>query len=992
MMGGLVIYSVFFVRSVVCALFAGSAWAGTPVSWLAPVDGDWDDPSAWLGGRVPNMSGDIPTLGLSGAYVVRAQSSVSYGSLEITNPLAVLEIVGASQTPQSGISNQGFIQVGDWLGAGNSSLWFTNEAAIVGAGVIELAAHTAYEDAQLLSYVWPLTHGALHTIRGSGQLFVISMVNAGEIVATGEVGLELIGTYTQIEGGRIGARGGTLVFGQYAEVSGGVLFAEDAGVLFLDGDDAVFRDLVIDAEITHSSGSHQLLLAGDVTNNGSIVFHSQSSQQQLEVALDQDAFIGGEGSIELRVTDDQEDTRLSLQANRMATIGSGQVIRGDGTIDIGDPALLTLDGIITSIPTGLPLVINGGIVGAGELVADGADILLSHNARIEGLRMRTPKAAIRVNAGTVTLKDCTNDGAILLEENNAILRIDRTLLNNGRIVLDGRNTDGRVRVDIRTETLIDGVGTFELITDDGENAVFNANFQTTTLGAGQTILGSGWVSADAGEALLKNHGRIIATDPSMPLTLRGAHSIGGDGEYQAQGGDLLLYASIFESPRFVTNAEHAVLVRSTTITDLDNRGTMRFLGGGNNRGTLRGESVNNGQIILEPFSEMNIESESSLGGIGTILMLNRSELNVGTTYSTPTIIEAGQEIRGAGTILGSMHLDGKVIADQPDEELFLNGWITFGTGELIVESSTMRFGWWTRLAGALLRTDSKGRFVVDTLVEFMDVENTGLIEIERGGILRLEADMNNTGLIQLRGSDSDYANSFSTLEFDYQSRITGDGVIELLLTDDDLLGSVQIKSVIAKAGTIGPDQTLRGAGRLIGSIVLEGTLEPMLPKNTFQITDLLLEEGSVLKLNLAGVGDQQYGKIELLPLGRLELGGKLIVSTQGGYNPGFGRSWDLVSSASPYVSGSYQGRFDSVEFPEPRDGLHYLIQYGDDHVRAILTCQADLDGDFAANYTDVSIFIEFMIANDPRADINGDGAWNYLDITLYLTSFAGGCS
>jgi len=970
-------------------LGAYSASAAMPVDWLAPVNGDWDNPSAWVGGRVPGMIDDVPTLGLVGPYLVRASSVSSYGYLRIENTQAVLDIVGGAQTTQLGISNDGLIRIGDPLGAGDSSMRFSQDSEIIGTGTVELISRDSTDDALLLSFFGTLTHGPFHTISGAGQLFVISMINAGQIVATESRGLELFGAITQINEGRIGAWDGKLILGQFLQINGGELFTQGEGQVLVDGDGVGLRDVVIDGSIFHGTNSGTLLLAGDIENNGVINFQSQSVDQQLNIVLEPGAFIAGDGVITILGGDNQENARLTLGDNNMATIGAGQVIRGGGMIDIGSPALLTLDGQITSIPGEIPLEIKGGIRGEGELIANEVDILLAHNSALDGIRISTPNAAVRVDAGTVTLRDVVNDGTIRLEENNALLRLEETFVNNGRVVLDGRNTDGRTRVQTRTVTAIGGDGTFELITNDGVSALFEVDFQTTTLGSGQVIMGSGSVTA-SGLSMLINHGRIVATDPAMPLTLRGSHQRVDDGEYRAQEGDLLLTGSVFESPRFTTSAEREVLVQSATIRNLDNLGTMRFLSGGNSRGILSGESFNNGQIILEPFSEMNIESESSLGGVGLILMSNQSEFNVGTTYSTPTVIGPGQEIRGAGKVLGSMRLDGKLIADRPGEELLLDGWITFGTGELIAESSTMRLGSGTRLTNGVLRTGSGGRFVVDSVLEFNDLENTGLLEVESRGAIRIESDVLNSGMIRLIGSE--YADYVSMMEFDFQSTLNGDGIVELLLSSEDRIGSAVIRSIIGKSGRIGSEQTVRGAGQIIGSLVVEGAIEPLPPHNVFQVTDLQLEEGAQLRLSLGGSADGQFGNIKLFPTGHIEIDGDLVVTLQGGYVPRFGDSWEFISSVSSRIPGSYHGQFASVQFPEPREGTHYLLRYEDDGVRVVLTCVSDLDGDFAVNYADISIFIQYMIARNPLADVNGDGAFNYFDISSYLTVFAQGCS
>jgi len=54
-------------------------------------------------------------------------------------------------------------------------------------------------------------------------------------------------------------------------------------------------------------------------------------------------------------------------------------------------------------------------------------------------------------------------------------------------------------------------------------------------------------------------------------------------------------------------------------------------------------------------------------------------------------------------------------------------------------------------------------------------------------------------------------------------------------------------------------------------------------------------------------------------------------------------------------------------------------------------CLADLNGDGALNFFDVSAFLTAFAAQDPAADFTNDGAWDFFDVSAFLTAFAGGC-
>ena len=54
-------------------------------------------------------------------------------------------------------------------------------------------------------------------------------------------------------------------------------------------------------------------------------------------------------------------------------------------------------------------------------------------------------------------------------------------------------------------------------------------------------------------------------------------------------------------------------------------------------------------------------------------------------------------------------------------------------------------------------------------------------------------------------------------------------------------------------------------------------------------------------------------------------------------------------------------------------------------------CVADLNGDGALNFFDVSAFLTAFGNMDPVADFNGDGSFNFFDVSAFLTAFSAGC-
>lgn len=55
------------------------------------------------------------------------------------------------------------------------------------------------------------------------------------------------------------------------------------------------------------------------------------------------------------------------------------------------------------------------------------------------------------------------------------------------------------------------------------------------------------------------------------------------------------------------------------------------------------------------------------------------------------------------------------------------------------------------------------------------------------------------------------------------------------------------------------------------------------------------------------------------------------------------------------------------------------------------SCRADLNGDGALDFFDISAFLGAFTAQDPIADFDSNGVYNFFDISLFLNAFTSGC-
>lgn len=64
---------------------------------------------------------------------------------------------------------------------------------------------------------------------------------------------------------------------------------------------------------------------------------------------------------------------------------------------------------------------------------------------------------------------------------------------------------------------------------------------------------------------------------------------------------------------------------------------------------------------------------------------------------------------------------------------------------------------------------------------------------------------------------------------------------------------------------------------------------------------------------------------------------------------------------------------------------------GDAPLTVVGDCAADLNGDGALNFFDVSVFLSAFASGDLAADFTGDGLLNFFDVSAFLGAFAAGC-
>lgn len=509
-----------------------------------------------LQGSAVLNGGSLSTFG-TGSIVVAAAGNGTLGNL--TNLGNVTGLNGSNLYLVGTIENNGSITVA--AGASATDLQVPGGLSLSGTGTLSLLASTAN-----VTGGGTLTNGAMHTIRGAGDLGsnAVVFVNHGRIIAdfsgstltldpkyvdsafinngtlqatggatlafSGVNGGDFVGT-----GGRIEAlNGSTVSLTASAKISGGTLVTSGTGGIVVAAAQSGTLETVTNLGHVVGLNGSNLYLVGTITNNGSISIMPVASYTDLEVPSA--TTLDGSGTVNLnsslvRLTGDGTLTNgLQHTIRGVGDMGNnGVVIINNGMVlaDVAaetltlDPkyevAGLTNNGTLQARSGGILSFTgsNGGdfVSTAGRIEAlDGSTVSQMNSAKITGgtfASVGTGSIVLAASQGG-TLEVITNLGHIT-GLNGSNLYLVGSITNNGSISI----TPGASSTDLEIpgEALLNGTGTLNL----NSSLVRVAGGGTLTNGSGHTIRGIGELGNN-GLAII-NNGAIVQDMGSGILTI-----------------------------------------------------------------------------------------------------------------------------------------------------------------------------------------------------------------------------------------------------------------------------------------------------------------------------------------------------------------------------------------------------------------------------------------------------------------------------------------
>jgi len=996
-----------------CAMvaLAGSSAGAQVIDWAAAVDGNWSVAGNWVGANIPDAPGEQAVLGMAGAYLVSVTSHISIDSLSITNPGATLELGNSrTMTFNGDMLNNGLMKINEPPTVFNTHLSFSADAMISGSGSILLNAQGEPGDAQILANTFTVTHSAGHLIHGSGNL-AGTMINSGNIIADDPLGagLQLAGILTQTASGNAGADAGTMILANGSITTGGEFVTSNGGVIHNPSGVATIGNLINSGDITIAGNGNTIALNAGVLNNGTITINSTNQVFNGHLRFDAAATLGGSGSVTMMSNGATNDAQVYTSGAFNGTIGTNQTLQGAGEINGAFNGTIVNNGTINGNDAGaLTLLLLGNHSGSGVYRSDNGLLGLGSGLILDGGTFDSSGTGIAevLNNGTATLSNVTNLGKMGVRGQGGSITLAGPMVNDGTLTL---NTDGAVfnaHLRFGATTSLSGSGTVQMVStgalDDAQ--FFTDGLFSGTIGASQTIAGSGIVDGRSGGTIV-NNGTIngnhaaVGKDPVIELRLQGNHIGSGGGIYRSDDGILGLSTGLVLDGGTFDSSGVGIVDMTTngvaTISNVTNLGEMGIRGQGGSI-ALTGPLTNDGTLTINSDSNifnahLRFRATTAINGSGTVRMQILGDLadaQMLTDGPFDGTIGPSQTVAGSGLILGgsggTIFNQGTINGDDPAFELRLQGFHN-GTGGGVYRSDNGLLGISSgmSLTGGTFDSSGTGSVTMTTngTATLADVTNLGEMGIRgQGGVVGLAGTLTNNGNISI---NSDGAVFNAHLRFLAATEINGTGTIDMFVNSD--FGDAQILNDQGFVGTIGAGQTITGSGLLQGEMNMNGTLNPSSTHRRFATNNLHLSPSSGMIADLGGLLAGEFDRLTLGGGNSIDLDGTLTVNLDGGYSPVFGDTWDIISG------GTINGEFATSIMPEAPIGLVYREIYESGRVFVVLTCASDLNGDNVLDFFDVSVFLGYFSSQDVRADINGDGFFDFFDVSLFLQIFSGTC-
>lgn len=649
--------------AVIASLILSAGSAAAQATWTNSFGGTWSDNMNWDTGAAPLVAGDsaiFPNLGMS--YEVICNVNPIIDSVTINGPTQQLTIDNGNMlriATGAGVINEGLLRINRTASVFDTRLVYEPDlggTVLAGSGSVELNGAGDPPDARIvvstgttLDISQPVSGTGLIEIQGTGLVNMSAPITANvdglDLRITGSMNLLAGGTLEGVGGGIVAVNGkitggsilGNVEFGSSSANLDGVTLSGDNGI----------RD-------THTCR----LGPNGIVNNGFFTINTAGSVFDTILLSDAPCSITGTGTFDLNGAGDANDARLMTSTGNPMTIGSGITVTGNGVIR-ADLAPITMLGTVTADRAGEDLNLEGtfDFMGTGSIGSAGGIAFLV-GADVTGASLTGD-----VDVGNAsTLTDCVNTGTLRFRDASSITLVN-TLTNNGTITLNPAGTVFDTTIHVNgADAVIDGTGTitFNAVTQPVDAAFRVGTVNTLTIGAGQTLVGSGKVGS---LGMTTIQGAVIATSPTINLMLQnnfdmtGATMQGTTGLVEINIADMtggtMLGGVEFSGSSFARG------FTNTADLGIRDSGTLNLDGDITNNGTI---TINTAASVFD--ARINAMTPVTVGGTGTIFLNGAgtpADAQLGANNTTGFLtLPATQTIIGNGRIDGPASIAGKL--------------------------------------------------------------------------------------------------------------------------------------------------------------------------------------------------------------------------------------------------------------------------------------------------------------------------------------------
>ncbi|HEY1687073.1 MAG TPA: hypothetical protein VGG19_20100 [Tepidisphaeraceae bacterium] len=671
------------------------------------------------------------------------------------------------------VQNYGTITVNSDNSGLGTALNFSSDISITGEGDILLTQSGAGSQFNADSGV-TVTLGAQQTLHGTGDVNA-AIINKGTISAdVSGASLDLSSYGIENDNVMQALNGSTMNIDSITITNtNGQITASDVSSIVLtsatiDGGQVnTFTNSYVNWNNCTMTGSIELsgvqnIVAGSTTtmtgtalaNNGQIVVNPDQELLGTSLSFDADTDLTGNGEILLNAP--ISGAQINVSDTHVLTVESGQIIDGQGeingnvlnkgritanvagqTLALTSPLGIGNQGTLSAI-NGATLELSNTITNYASISADASSTLALNEATVTNQSPGSMTIAGQlsmlqstIDGGSVDLSAAGASGVVSSEatienttftlgngnhfdiQGGSTLIFDGTMniTNNGTITVDSDLASLGTALNINADMTIGGSGDILLANGASASQFNTTNSSTVTLGASQTLHGSGAINA-----AMIDQGTISADTVGGAISLS-SYDVENDHIMQASNQSTLDINSITvtnTSGQINASNQSAVLISSATIiggtvsasanshVDWSNStmsGALTLSGLQNipsgNTITANGPTLtNNGKIIINSDvgglgTALDIDSDLTLNGSGQILLNlagTGAQLNVINSHTLT--VGANQLIDGQGTISGNIINQGTIRADVKGQTLEIGNAIT-NSGKLDVAGGTL---------------------------------------------------------------------------------------------------------------------------------------------------------------------------------------------------------------------------------------------------------------------------------------------------------------